>query len=198
MGTCDNNAAFIGARTARGRRVERDDDTVQLGQACACQPRRLDLGPRPQGTVRVIDQQAFHLLTPQHRPAIGGVEGFNETWGQIGGIGGGRLMGHPDRPARIPGLHQGFQGRDRARRGGQQYPRRTAQPDPHAQRVENTLRVRPGGELITPGKVELRPAQPVRILGREGVGLTARWKDQTPAARLITRPFHRAAQMLQA
>ena len=194
-----HNPAFIRARPATGRRVEGHHDAVQPGHGTPrLQPRRLDLGPRPKGTLGIIDQQALDLLPPQRRAAIGSVERLNKARRQIGRIGGGRLVRHPDRPLGIPALHEGFQGRDRARRGGQQDLRCAAQPDPHAQRVENTLRVRPGGELITPGIVKLRPAQPVRILGGKGIGQAAGGENQAFAADFIARPLVPRAQSQQA
>ena len=144
------------------RRVEGHDDPVEPGQRLLRGPQ---VEPRPLDDTALlrIDQLAVQLLPADDR-ALVLLKLLEERVGQV------RLVverrsAHDDPLV----LRRGQLADDVARLGrrGPQHLRRRAEAHAHHRHVPHVLRVHPRGQLVEPATAVLRPAQPLRLLGRE-------------------------------
>ena len=145
---------------------------------------RLDQCARPQRVLALADDFGVELLAAEPRAGIARRHRREEAGGEVGGVVKGAHAGHRHRRV----SDQGFDQRQRPRRGGDQLARPGAQPQAELQGVEGLLRIAPFAELVAPGGVELRPAQAVGVLGREEVGDRAVAPHQAAPAGLGARP----------
>ncbi len=126
--------------------------------------RGLDHGARPQRVGALLDDLAVDLLSAQPRAGVAADHRVEKGGREKRGVGAGRGARH--RGARVGG--EPLDQRDRPRRGGDELARARPQPQAELQHVEGGVRVRPLGELVAPGGVELRPAQLLGVFRREG------------------------------
>ena len=171
------------SRPGRRRRIDRDRDAHERRRRRDA--RRLDRLAPPQSVGPVLDQLALELLAPEPRAAVGRRDLRQEPRREVAGIVGGRRRrrhdaGRVDEPP---------DQRDRPRRRRDGLARAVAQAQPELQHVPGLLRVAPLAELVRPGGLELRPAQAIRVLGREGVRDGARRPFEPAQRRLPLRPL---------
>ena len=163
--------------------------TMRCSGGAGGNARRLDHGARPQRVGPVLDDLAVDLLPAEPRAGVARQHLVEERRRQMRGVRVRRGARH--RGARIgdQALHQ----RDRPRRRGDELARLPPEPQPELQHVEGRVRLPPLGELVAPGGVELRPAQQLRVFGRERLRHRAVRPFQQPARRRSTPAAPRAA-----
>ena len=134
--------------------------------AGAATTRALSIASRCRSASAVLDQLAIELLAPEPRAAIHRRDLREERRREVCGVVGRARLGRHD-PRRVD---QPADQRDAPRRGGDGLARTRAEPQPELQHVPGLVGVAPFAELVAPRRLELRPAQRVGVLGREGVG----------------------------
>jgi hypothetical protein len=187
--SADHDAAGVAAR--RGRRVDGHDHALEGGRRRAPAAGQV-LGPEQ--AALALDDQAVQLLGGQAGAAVQAVQRRQEGRRQVVGVGAGRGAGV--HRARLG--DQVAQGADRPGRGGDHQARINPQAQAEAQHGQGLGGLGPGAELVGPGGVELRPAQAVGILGREGLGDGAVVEFQAPAAGVPLRAFAGGIEALDA
>ena len=170
-----HDPAFVAARAPGHGRIDGNDDPVQTGRLVL--PGRLKHGGGPQRALDIIQQHALQLLPAQPRAAIARLDLGQEALGQIGAVGIGRRMRHHGRGiAQDPLQHAHI-----ARRGGDDLLRMLAQTQRELQHVPDILGLLPLGQLVHPGRIELRPPQRLGLMRRIAGRGRAIGPDQTLA-----------------
>ena len=112
----------------------------------------------------VLDHLAVELLAPEPRAGVAPDDRVEEGRREV-------LRRCPRSRARLTATRsigeEPAQERDRPRRRGDDLARTRPEPQAELQHVPGLLGMAPFGELVAPGGLELRPAQRIRILGRE-------------------------------
>ena len=175
-----HDAAGVRGGVAAHRRVDRDDDPVEIGRAVG-QAGREHFGG-PERAFGIGQQHAFELLAPLPRAGVAALHLVEEPAREIGGVGlRGRVGDH-----RAVGGQQVAQHRRVARRR-RHAGARIAQAQPELQHVPRLGPALPLGQLVGPCRVELRAAQRLVIMRREDLRHGAVGPCQHPPGRAPDR-----------
>jgi hypothetical protein len=188
----NDDAAGVGARGRRYRRIDGHHDALQLRPGRETGLRQP--GAPPQAVQPLLDNLAFQLLLRNQRAAVAALHLSHERRRQLGGVvGGTRAAEHgclviPDGLQKLAG----------ARRGGHHHLRPGSEPQRELQDVPGPLRPAPLGELVAPGGIELRSAQALRVISGKHLRNGTVGPDELVSRDIELRPLARRMHAEQA
>jgi hypothetical protein len=150
--------AFAPGAAAR-RRIDGHDDAHQIRRRA--RPAGLDQVAAEQRVGIVVDDLGIEFLPSEPRAAVARLDLAQELRRQEAAV----VERRRARQQRVGVRHQTLQQRHRARRRGHHDPWSLAQAKAELQHVPGFLRMAPLGQFVTPGDIELGPAQAVGLLG---------------------------------
>jgi hypothetical protein len=177
----DDDAARIGVRSARCRRIDGDDDAAE--RRVHPHAGALDQRPWPQRVGTIFEQLGVKLLPPEPRAAIAPDDRLEEARGEVGFIRRRRDAGH--RGLRIGDERLDQPDRPRCRR--HHLARARTQTQAELQRVPRVVGPAPFAELVAPRGGELRSPQRIGILGGEQLRDGAIVPSHLPLRWLVAR-----------